>query len=106
MVLGLGIIFSNMFYASQDPECETSRSNNLLGLVMYFSYFILFARIFLNRFLFKKKAWSKAGDAGRMLGRPSKPQTPRGSEQSRKKSSKKKKTTNKRDPTKGKSIKA
>jgi hypothetical protein len=101
MVLGLGIILSNMYYASSDPTCETSPSNNLLGLLMYFSYFVLFARIYLNRFLWRKATWAKAGDAARLTARPSKPETPRGKKGD---SSKKSKRKNKRDPTK--SVKA
>lgn len=55
MVFGLIIIFSNMYFASKDPKCISSPTNNLIGLALYFSYFILFARIFINRFVFSAK---------------------------------------------------
>merc|ERR1719499_785578 len=55
MVFGLIIIFSNMYFASKDPECLSSPTNNLIGLALYFSYFILFAQMFVNRFLFPAK---------------------------------------------------
>jgi len=100
MVLGLGIIFSNMYYASTDENCETDASNNLLGLLMYFSYFVLFARIFVNRFWRQKTSWAKVGDSGRLIARGSKPLTPRGSSSHKKSKNSKKSAKNKRDPTK------
>jgi len=55
MAFGLLIILSNMYFASFDETCYSSPTNNLLGLIMYASYFVLFAQIFVNRFLFPSK---------------------------------------------------
>jgi hypothetical protein len=60
MLFGLGIIGSNIYYHSVDPVgCRSRKGNNLLGLLMYFSYFLLFAKLGIERFCCKKKKSKK-----------------------------------------------
>jgi len=56
MLFGLLIIGSNIYYHSQDPEnCRSRKANNLMGLLMYLSYFLLFAKFGVERFCCRKK---------------------------------------------------
>lgn len=61
MLFGLLIIGSNIYYHSQDPaSCRTRKGNNVLGLLMYFSYFLLFAKMGIERFCCKKQKKKRA----------------------------------------------
>lgn len=60
MLFGLLIIGSNIYYHSQDPQsCRTRKANNFFGLLMYFSYFVLFAKLGIERFCCKNKKEKK-----------------------------------------------
>lgn len=54
MGAGLAVIVANIYYSLRDPSCRHNWSNNVLGFLMYISYFYLFAQLYCNRFVNKK----------------------------------------------------
>jgi elongation of very long chain fatty acids protein 6 len=56
MVLGVAIILHNFL------RCNTHPENYIFGLVMYSSYMVLFIKLFLDSYVFKKRAGSHAKD--------------------------------------------
>jgi len=64
MVVGMYVTVKAVLYQANDHECHVNKTNSVLGLLMYFSYFLLFSKLFLDNYLFKKKALdSKNGNA-------------------------------------------
>lgn len=55
MVFGLMIIGANVYYKYWREICYTNPVVNLFAVIMYFSYFILFLELFVNRYYCKKK---------------------------------------------------
>jgi len=54
MAFGLMIIGVNVYFRYHREWCYTFPTVNILALIMYFSYFILFMELFLNRYYWKK----------------------------------------------------
>lgn len=52
MVVGMFVSAATRFYMETRPEtkCYTDNANNKLGLMMYFSYFVLFGALFRNHY--------------------------------------------------------
>jgi hypothetical protein len=50
MAFGVLIILSNMYYGHIDDTCYYDYTNSIMGLIMYASYFVLFAKLFYERF--------------------------------------------------------
>ena len=53
MIVGCVIVFAAYYYL-QNNECNVTRYNMKLSMLMYLSYFILFARFFQRAYLSKK----------------------------------------------------
>ncbi|KAJ1456507.1 GNS1/SUR4 family-domain-containing protein [Pelagophyceae sp. CCMP2097] len=56
MLLGISIIVRAILYQIGGKECNVNKTNSILGLAMYFSYFGLFLKLFLENYVFKAKA--------------------------------------------------
>jgi hypothetical protein len=60
MVVGMYVTVQAVLYQANGHECHVNKTNSVLGLLMYFSYFVLFFKLFVDNYLLKKK---KALDA-------------------------------------------
>merc|ERR1711979_152714 len=60
MVVGMYVTVKAVLYQANQHECHVNKTNSVLGLLMYFSYFVLFLKLFVDNYLLKKK---KALDA-------------------------------------------
>jgi len=60
MVVGMYVTVKAVLYQANGHECHVNKTNSVLGLLMYFSYFVLFLKLFVDNYLLKKK---KALDA-------------------------------------------
>lgn len=54
MVGGMVVLASVAYYLENGEECAMDRANYKLGLLMYFSYFVLFAILFWDKYVASK----------------------------------------------------
>ena len=60
---------SSLVYHANGHTCYVSIVNSVLGLLMYSSYFVLFLQLFLNHYVYAKKApKAAASDAQALAG--------------------------------------
>lgn len=55
MVVGMWVTIKAVLYQASGEECNVNKTNSVLGLAMYFSYFVLFAELFISNYLRKQK---------------------------------------------------
>mmetsp|Transcript_19054 Transcript_19054/g.59873 ORF Transcript_19054/g.59873 Transcript_19054/m.59873 type:complete len:312 (-) Transcript_19054:265-1200(-) len=55
MVMGIFVTVRAVLYQSAGVECHVNKTNSILGLAMYSSYFLLFAKLFVENYLLPKK---------------------------------------------------
>jgi len=56
MLVGMFITIRAVLYQVDGQECHVNKTNSVLGLTMYFSYFVLFGKLFVDHYLLGKKA--------------------------------------------------
>jgi elongation of very long chain fatty acids protein 6 len=66
MVMGMYVTAKAVLYQSSGQECYVNKTNSVLGLSMYFSYFILFFKLFLDNYWLKKKHQSQLPEKNRL----------------------------------------
>eukprot|EP00933_Yihiella_yeosuensis_P022269 TRINITY_DN1751_c0_g1_i1.p1 TRINITY_DN1751_c0_g1~~TRINITY_DN1751_c0_g1_i1.p1 ORF type:complete len:431 (-),score=87.65 TRINITY_DN1751_c0_g1_i1:482-1699(-) len=62
MVVGMYVTVKAVLYQAEGNECHVNKTNSVLGLLMYFSYFVLFSKLFVDNYLLKKKALNAKSD--------------------------------------------
>jgi len=55
MLIGMWITIKAVQYQIEGRECHVNRTNSFLGLTMYFSYFVLFGKLFIDHYCLGKK---------------------------------------------------
>jgi len=55
MVVGMYVTVKAVLYQVNGNVCHVNKTNSVLGLLMYFSYFVLFSKLFVDNYLLKKK---------------------------------------------------
>merc|ERR1711948_180697 len=55
MIVGMWVILTATMYQVAGEECHVNKTNSILGLVMYASYFVLFLKLFVDSYFFKLK---------------------------------------------------
>lgn len=55
MVVGMFVTIKAVLSQTEGLECHVNRTNSVLGLTMYVSYFVLFAKLFVENYLLKRK---------------------------------------------------
>ena len=55
MVGGIYVTVAAVLYQADGRECAVNKTNSILGLCMYASYFLLFAKLFADNYLGKKR---------------------------------------------------
>merc|ERR1712194_652720 len=64
MVVGIFATVKGVMYQMAGEECHVNKTNSILGLLMYFSYFLLFAKLFVENYVLKpRKGGAKASAA-------------------------------------------
>jgi elongation of very long chain fatty acids protein 6 len=66
MVMGMYVTAKAVIYQSSGQECYVNKTNSVLGLSMYFSYFVLFFKLFLDNYWLKKKHQAQLPEKKRM----------------------------------------
>ena len=61
MVGGITVTVASAIYHHQGRTCYVSLANSILGLLMYLSYFVLFAKLFYDHYLSQKGTPAAAG---------------------------------------------
>lgn len=56
MLVGMWITIKAVLYQMDGQECHVNKTNSVLGLLMYASYFILFSKLFVDHYLLGQKA--------------------------------------------------
>ena len=84
MVFGIAVTVSSVVYHFRGQVCYVSVVNSTFGLLMYTSYFVLFLQLFLDHYVFNKKAAPRASKPSVILAETAdlankaKPASPKG----------------------------
>ena len=65
MLVGMYVTIKAVIHQKHGEECHVNKTNSVLGLGMYFSYFVLFFKFLVDNYCFKRK------DAPQLPGKPS-----------------------------------
>merc|ERR1712179_604391 len=65
MLVGMYVTVKAVFHQARGEECHVNKTNSVLGLGMYFSYFVLFFKLFVDNYCLKRK------DASQLPRKPS-----------------------------------
>merc|ERR1739848_979120 len=55
MVIGIWVTISAVVYQISGLECDVNKTNSILGLLMYASYFVLFFKLLVDNYCLKKR---------------------------------------------------
>ena len=53
MLVGMYVTVKAVFHQARGEECHVNKKNSVLGLGMYFSYFVLFFKLFIDNYCTK-----------------------------------------------------
>merc|ERR1712061_414318 len=56
MLVGMFVTIKAVMYQAAGEECHVNKTNSVLGLAMYASYFVLFFKLFVDNYYLKPKA--------------------------------------------------
>merc|ERR1712194_629218 len=59
MLVGMYVTIKAVIHQKHGEECHVNKTNSVLGLGMYFSYFVLFFKLFVDNYCLKEKDASK-----------------------------------------------
>merc|ERR1712060_631178 len=51
MLVGMYVTIKAVFHQICGEECHVNKTNSVLGLAMYFSYFVLFFKLFIDNYV-------------------------------------------------------
>merc|ERR1719229_1859750 len=55
MLVGMFVTIKAVLYQIEGEECHVNKTNSLMGLIMYASYFVLFFKLFVDNYFLKSK---------------------------------------------------
>ncbi|CAE8601505.1 unnamed protein product [Polarella glacialis] len=55
MLVGMYVTIKAVLYQAQGQECHVNKTNSVLGLLMYLSYFVLFFKLFIDNYCLQAK---------------------------------------------------
>jgi len=61
MLVGMFVTVKAVMYQDQGHECHVNKTNSVLGLTMYFSYFVLFGKLFVDNYVTQTRKRPEAG---------------------------------------------
>merc|ERR1711948_179903 len=56
MLVGMFVTVKAVMYQAAGEECHVNRTNSILGLTMYASYFVLFFKLFVDNYFLRPKS--------------------------------------------------
>merc|ERR1711972_362457 len=59
MLVGMYVTIKAVFHQARGEECHVNKTNSVLGLGMYFSYFVLFFKLFVDNYYLNPKTLKK-----------------------------------------------
>merc|ERR1719428_1631733 len=59
MLVGMFVTVKAVSYQAAGEECHVNKTNSILGLTMYASYFVLFFKLFVDNYYLKPKSAKK-----------------------------------------------
>merc|ERR1712003_435127 len=59
MLVGMFVTVKAVMYQAAGEECHVNKTNSILGLTMYASYFVLFFKLFVDNYYLKLKSPKK-----------------------------------------------
>merc|ERR1712056_15671 len=59
MLVGMFVTIKAVLYQAAGEECHVNKTNSVLGLSMYESYFVLFFKLFVDNYYLKPKGVQK-----------------------------------------------
>merc|ERR1712151_576633 len=59
MLVGMFVTVKAVLYEASGEECHVNKTNSVLGLSMYASYFVLFFKLFVDNYYLKPKGVQK-----------------------------------------------
>merc|ERR1712190_703072 len=59
MLMGMFVTVKAVLYEAAGDECHVNKTNSVLGLSMYASYFVLFFKLFVDNYYLKPKGAQK-----------------------------------------------
>merc|ERR1711908_201261 len=59
MLVGMFVTIKAVMYQAAGEECHVNKTNSVLGLSMYASYFVLFFKLFVDNYYLKPKSLAK-----------------------------------------------
>merc|ERR1711933_392151 len=59
MLVGMFVTVKAVLYQAAGDECHVNKTNSVLGLGMYLSYFVLFFKLFIDNYYLKPKTLKK-----------------------------------------------
>merc|ERR1712113_937829 len=59
MLVGILVTVKAVLYQAAGEECHVNKTNSVLGLTMYASYFVLFFKLFVDNYYLKPKGPKK-----------------------------------------------
>lgn len=65
MLVGMIVTIAAVIYQDSGAECHVNRTNSVLGLAMYFSYFVLFLELYIQNYVTKSR--KRKDDDGKPL---------------------------------------
>merc|ERR1712113_1179848 len=60
MLVGMFVTIKAVMYQAEGEECHVNKTNSVLGLAMYASYFVLFFKLFVDNYYLRPKTKSAA----------------------------------------------
>jgi len=70
MVVGIFVTVKAVFYQVSGDDCRVNKTNSLLGLAMYSSYFLLFLKLFLDNYVFSSSKSSSSSSSRKQKASP------------------------------------
>lgn len=65
MLVGMYVTIKAIMYQQAGLECSVNKTNSILGLLMYFSYFVLFGKFFIDSYVTGRRKRDAQSGAGR-----------------------------------------
>merc|ERR1711897_76290 len=62
MLVGMFVTIKAVMYQDEGLECHVNKTNSILGLAMYFSYFLLFFKLFIENYVTQTRKRGGEGD--------------------------------------------
>mmetsp|Transcript_15474 Transcript_15474/g.18866 ORF Transcript_15474/g.18866 Transcript_15474/m.18866 type:complete len:99 (-) Transcript_15474:64-360(-) len=67
MIVGIFVTVRAVIYQANGHDCRVNKTNSILGLTMYSSYFVLFFKLFIENYVLSPKNKTKSTSSTKKL---------------------------------------